>query len=332
MKITWGLLSTADIAGTAFAPAAAAAGHAIAAVAGREPGRTRAFAERHGIARACARVDDLLALDEVDAVYVAGPNALHADAVCAAAAAGKHVLCEKPLATTVEDARRAVDACHAAGVRLGVNFQARFTDAARAARDAVTSGRLGELRLVEFDVAWPGGPPEGWRADPALAGLGATNDLGTHAFDMIRFVCGDEVAAVTAELDSDLTERPEAIALVLLRLRGGALVRVTIDEQAVEQAGRLRIRGTAGHLEGHRLTPPAGEPATLRVAVAGEPETTLEAPTTTAFQAAVTAFAQAVAEDRDPDPGAVDGVRSVELVAAVAASARDAATVTLARG
>ena len=83
----------------------------------------------------------------------------------------------------------------AADVRLGVNFQARHNDAVLAARDTVARGAIGDVVLVECEVAYPGGAPSGWRADRELAGLGTIHNLGVHAFDLIRFVCGAEFAA-----------------------------------------------------------------------------------------------------------------------------------------
>ena len=328
MKIAWGLVSTADIADAAVAPAIRRSGDEISSVVSRDAGRAEAFAARHGIGHATTSYDELLARPDVDAVYIAGPNAQHAEQVLAAAAAGKHVLCEKPLATTPEDARRAVDACRDADVRLGVNFQGRHNDAVLAARDTVARGEIGDVVLVECEVAYPGGAPSGWRADRDLAGLGTIHNLGVHAFDLIRFVCGAEFAQVTAMLDQ---EPPESVALVLARLDSGALVRVTAIEVASRQRATLAIQGTGGHIAGANLTPPSSDPARLAVLAGDAPETTVEAPTTDTFDRAIAEFGRAVAEGREPNASGLDGLRSAELAMALADSARAGASVSLPR-
>jgi 1,5-anhydro-D-fructose reductase (1,5-anhydro-D-mannitol-forming) len=203
MKLRWGIVSTAGIADTAVLPALKRRNGEVSCVVSREAARAEAFAARHGIPVATTSYEALLARDDVDAVYIGTPNALHAEQVRAAAAAGKHVLCEKPLATTVEDARAAIEACRAAGVRLGVNFQARHNDAVIAARDLVARGAIGEVVLVECEVAYPGGAPAGWRADRGLAGLGTAHNLGVHAFDLIRHLTGSEFTEVAALFDAE---------------------------------------------------------------------------------------------------------------------------------
>ena len=149
-RIGWGIVGLGRIAETEIAPAVTAAPNStLAGVVSRTAAKAEEFAARHG---AAAAYDDYRALLEdpsVDAVYIATPNALHADQVVAAAEAGKHVLCDKPLATTVADAERAVAACEAAGVRLGITFQTRNHEGMRDIRDllaAAASGRCGWSR------------------------------------------------------------------------------------------------------------------------------------------------------------------------------------------
>ena len=116
----WGIIGLGRIADTEIAPAITTSPHGeLRAVVSREQGRADAFAGRHGAARALTSFRELLADPGVDAVYIATPNALHAEQVVAAARAGKHVMCDKPLALTVADAQRAVSACEEANVRLG---------------------------------------------------------------------------------------------------------------------------------------------------------------------------------------------------------------------
>jgi 1,5-anhydro-D-fructose reductase (1,5-anhydro-D-mannitol-forming) len=331
VKIGWGIVSTARIADEAVAPAIRGSGATIVGVCSRDEGRARAFAERHDARHALTRYEDLLALPGVDAVYIASPNALHAEQVCAAAAAGKHVLCDKPLATDAGAAQRAVEACHTADVRLGVNYQARHNDAVVAARELVATGRIGDVALVECEVAVARGHRTGWRTDRALAGLGTVHNLGVHALDLIGYVTATRVTEVTAILDAALDERPETTALVLMRLSTGALARVTATEAASRPSAVLTIEGSAGRIVGRGLTPPARGPAQLAVLVGDEPERTTQAPTADAFPRAIAEFARAIAEGREPNAGGGDGLASAQLVAAIAQSARTGTRVRLAQ-
>ena len=197
--VRWGIIGLGRIADTEIAPAITASPQGeLRGVVSRDQGRAEAFAGRHDAARALTSFDELLADPEVDAVYIATPNALHADGVVAAAAAGKHVMCDKPLALSVADARRAVAACEDAGVRLGITFQTRFHDHFSRFREVVQDGSLGEIRVVQAEMSPGRTLLKGWRTDPALAGLGALNNLGVHAFDLISWLLGAEVTEVTA--------------------------------------------------------------------------------------------------------------------------------------
>jgi 1,5-anhydro-D-fructose reductase (1,5-anhydro-D-mannitol-forming) len=327
VKFGWGVVSTAAIADVAAAPAIRGAGGEVVAVCSRDEGRARAFAQRHGARHALTSYAELLALPEVQAVYIATPNALHAEQVRAAAAAGKHVLCDKPLATDPEGAQDALQACRAAGVRLGVNFQARHSDAVARARALIAEGRIGDVVVVECEVAVARGPRTGWRAERDLAGLGTVHNLGVHALDLVRYLTGAEIAEVAAMLDADAA--PETLAVVLMRLSDGAIARVTASEVASRSAATLTIQGTRGRIVGHGLTPPASGRAQLDVLVGDGPEETFDAATDDLFVRAVGELHRAVAEGREPDAGGEDGLRSAQLVAAIAESARSGAVVRL---
>ena len=119
--VRWGLIGGSDIAATRMIPAMRAIGQTPVAVSSSSAQRAELFADRHDIASSCRDVDDLLARDDVDAVYISSVNRLHAEHTIAAAAAGKHVMCEKPVALDVADAADMVAACERAGVVFAVN-------------------------------------------------------------------------------------------------------------------------------------------------------------------------------------------------------------------
>jgi predicted dehydrogenase len=140
-----------------------------AAVTGTSSDEARAFAERHGM-RTLDSLDAALADEQIEAVVLATPHSLHTAEVIAAAAAGKHVFCEKPFALTKADAEAAVEAVTRAGVTVGLGYNRRFHPEMARLRDAVRSGELGVVLHVEANMTFPNAlslKPEQWRADPS---------------------------------------------------------------------------------------------------------------------------------------------------------------------
>ncbi|MFC7068493.1 Gfo/Idh/MocA family protein [Halobaculum lipolyticum] len=154
-------------------------------------------------------------VDEVDAFYNLGPNHLHVEPTIAALEAGTPVLCEKPLAPTLEGAERMRDAAREADVPVGCAFNYRFVPAIRYAKRLIDDGELGEIRQVRgrYLQDWLSDPeaPWSWRNDEEMAGSGALGDLGAHTVDLARFLVGDragEAASVSGHLRTFTEERP----------------------------------------------------------------------------------------------------------------------------
>jgi 1,5-anhydro-D-fructose reductase (1,5-anhydro-D-mannitol-forming) len=321
-RIGWGIVGLGRIAGNEIAPAVAAAPNStLAAVSSRDAARAKDFAERHG---ALSAYDDYRALLDdpaVEAVYIATPNGLHADQVVQAAEAGKHVLCDKPLATTVADAERAVAACEAAGVRLGVTFQTRNHEGMSELRQLLADGEIGSVRLVQIEVSPGRALPGGWRTDPSLAGAGVMNNLGVHAYDLLRYLLDAEVTEATAVTDIEPGFEVDTMALALLRFDNGALAYVNANQTVPNSQPDLSIYGTEGTVLGRSVTRP-----NLRgvISVLGRSGTTeRQVSTAGAFAATVAGFAEAVLRGQDPAPSGRDALRSVELTDALARSARE---------
>jgi predicted dehydrogenase len=164
---------------------------------------------------------ELLARDDLAAVIVCSPTVHHREMVVAAAEAGKHVLCEKPLATRYADAEAMVAACRAHGVTLQTAFPMRFSPPAIALRRAVRDGAVGTPLAVMGTN--PGRLPPGWFGDPELAGGGAVMDHTVHVADLLRWTFEREIVEVYAEVDTRLHPGLAAddVAVLLLRLEGG---------------------------------------------------------------------------------------------------------------
>ena len=324
----WGIVGPGRIASSQIAPAIAACPTTtLVSVVSRDQRRAEDFARAHGAATSLDDYAKMLADPAVDAVYIATPNAAHAEQVIAAARAGKHVLCDKPLALTVADARRCVEECRSAGVRLGIMFQTRYHDGLADAAKLVRDGALGKVVVAEVTMSGGRNLPKGWRTDPGLAGLGTLNNIGVHALDLLRYLLGAEVTEVTAMTDSEPGYRVDTTALVLLRFANGALGYVHADQSAPCARDDIVLYGSEGRVLGANLSRP-GRDGTLSV-IAAAGERSVPASSHDAYRRVIEAFADAVAHGRDPSPSGEDGLRSVELTTAIAEAIRERRVVTL---
>lgn len=220
-----GILGCARIVRRAVAAGIRNSGVAtFAAIASRNRDTAQAWAAELGAARAYGSYEELVADASLDAVYLPLPNELHLEWTSRAAAAGKHVLCEKPLARTVAEAEEMVEVCRRNGVILMEAFMYRHHPRTLAARQLVAEGRIGDVRLVKMDFSFPIEPGD-WRLDPARGG-GALFDLGCYGINAARLFAGSEPIEVLSSIQSRAAAPVAAVDMtsgVLLRFAGGAL-------------------------------------------------------------------------------------------------------------
>ncbi len=204
------------IAGTGFiggvhAHAVRVAGGTVAGVLASTPERSVAAAERLGAARAYESAEALLADADIDLVHICTPNHLHAELAHRALEAGKHVICEKPLATTVDDATRLADLAAAGTLCAAVPFAYRFYPTVREARERVMSGASGAVHLVHgtYLQDWLLSPEDdNWRVDSDLGGASrAFADIGSHWCDLAEFVTGQRITRLSARTKTAVAER-----------------------------------------------------------------------------------------------------------------------------
>ncbi|MFB6285755.1 MAG: Gfo/Idh/MocA family protein [Candidatus Bipolaricaulia bacterium] len=215
-------------------------------IAGRDESAVQHAAERYGYAHAYTDWRELLADDDIQLLDNVGPNHLHAEPSIAAAEAGKHVLCEKPLARDADEAKAMWDAAERANVKHMTGFNYRFVPALRQARDLIRSGALGRIyhfrgRYLQESLV-SSAHPMTWRHQRETAGSGALGDLGAHIIDLARFLVG-EITRVGALTQTFTTERPWA--------DGSGRGRVSVDDAftaAIEFAD-----GAIGTLEASRV-------------------------------------------------------------------------------
>lgn len=288
------------------------------------------------VERTFTEVGELLALPGLDAVSVCTPNAAHAPATIAAAAAGLHVLCEKPISLSLAEADAMIDACRDAGVLLQVDHHLRSNPSVERMHAIIASGELGRITFVRLRQAhdWAGLPevPFGFRT-AALAGGGTLLDNGCHLFDLARFLAGDvdEVFARVATLKFEA--EVEDTAAVSLRFGSGALGSIETAWTSTGWDQSFLVDGTAGTLEyterggPPRLRHTRREPGDLTwdSTIA----TTWTTPAGTDHTRAVAAFVAAIRGERPVPCTGEDGREAVRLALASYTSSASGAPIRL---
>lgn len=296
-----------------------------------------AVGRRYGIAEASVygydEFERLADDDGVDAVYIVLPNGLHAEYTVRAARCGKHVLCEKPMATRVADAELMIQACRSARRKLMVAYRCQYAPADRAIADHVRAGRLGELRDFCAFNGQVQQDPSHWRLKRELAGGGPLPDIGIYCLNAARFLSGEEPVEVMArtfagEGDPRFAEVEESVQF-LMRFPGGMVAHCGAS-YATHTSRMLRLSGTRGWAE---LDPAfgysdprvrLGEPVDGRDAVI-EPVIENGDP----FAHEIEHFARCILDDLEPHTPGEEGLQDLRVIDAIYASARSGTTVAL---
>jgi len=249
MTIGWGIIGTGRVHKWVAPAIQKAKDSHLVAVLSRDKQRAIAFAREFGIERACTSLGDMLRDPDINVVYVGSPNGLHASQTIEAAAAGKHVLCEKPMAPTVAECRSMIEACRKNGVRLGLGLQYRQHPAHRKAREIVAAGDLGQLVYVNAQVEIPPLWTPGWYYEAGMAGGGAMYLVGVHRIDLLRFMLGREVVEVGAFIGEQPPERPfEELVVGMVRFDNGAYGAMHFSLNIPHGTNNLEMHGNKGSL------------------------------------------------------------------------------------
>lgn len=248
-KTRWALIGATTIAREWMVNAIRRTGGEIVNVMSSDAARGRAFADEFGIPRSTTDLDEVLR--DVDAVYISTTNERHYAECMAAAKAGRHVLCEKPLATSYADAAAMVAACHDAGVVMATNHHLRNAATHRAMRDAIVAGRIGTPLAVR--VVHAGTLPIqmlGWRLHTKGAGAGALLDLLVHDTDLLRFLLGEEPQKVVTMSQNGGLAIPgiEDAAMSLIQFSGNIVAQVHDSFTTRAQRTSCEVHGTSGSL------------------------------------------------------------------------------------
>jgi 1,5-anhydro-D-fructose reductase (1,5-anhydro-D-mannitol-forming) len=329
MTIRWALLGPGRHAERSVLPEMkAAAGAELVAVMSRDRARGADFARKHGIAKVHTSIQEVLSDPDIDAIYDATPDGLHARHAIAAAEAGKHALIEKPLAISVPECVQAIAACRRAGVKLGVVFNQRHEAVHQEARRMVLQGEIGEVISAQVQIplkfsvpATPAAVPS-WRTDPQFRSGGILMSIGDHAFDTLGYLVGqsiEEVSAFTAATGDD--GRGERMAAMLLKLSGGAIGYAIATSKTPFAHPPFQIHGTKGSLliaNSYTYLTGGGADATPTLTVINEAGThTQKFAATPCFRLEIEQFGRAIAGEDEPMTPPEEGLRALAITDAL---------------
>lgn len=291
------------------------------------------FAAEYQIPRTYHSLDSLLSDTEVDVVYVASPNGLHREQVLAIAQAGKHILCEKPMANDIQSCQEMISACRANGVEIGIAFQYRQHKAHREIRELVSTGKLGNVVFADAAVHIPPLATPSWYSNPGIAGGGVLPMSGVHRIDLLRYVLGAEVEEVVAFIDSRLPGKTyEDTVAALLRFDNGTVATVRFALEARSGGEGISLHGSAGWAVADRTTSQWwGDDGGELSFSNGDTTSNKVFARDDLYLAQVEEFTAALNGGARFSASAVDGLRAAEITAALFESGRDRKTVRVKR-
>jgi 1,5-anhydro-D-fructose reductase (1,5-anhydro-D-mannitol-forming) len=330
--LRWGLIGASDIAATRVLPAMRRLGHEVVAVMSSSAERGQAYAQSHGIPRSSAKLEELLGDSCIDAVYISTTNELHHGQCLAAAAAGKHVLCEKPLALSVAHAWEMVKACEAAGVVMATNHHLPAAGTHRAVRNLVAGGAVGTpLAVRVFHAVSLPERLRGWRLDAPDRGGGVILDITCHDAAAVRAILGREAleAAAVAARQGPWRASAEDAVISALRYEGDVLVQAHDAFTIAHAPTGLEVHGAEGSVfaTGVMTQDPVGD-VLLRYR-GGEREVAVP-DRRDLYEVTLEAFAAATAGGARPIVDGADGARALAVALAVKESVETGHTVAIA--
>ncbi|AGY57558.1 Gfo/Idh/MocA family protein [Gloeobacter kilaueensis] len=268
----------------------------------------------------------------IDVVYVIVPNALHPEFTVRAARAGKHVMCEKPMAPTPAECERMIAECRRANRKLMIAYRAQYDPFNRTAIEMVRKGELGKLKLIVADhgrILDPADPADRWRMDKKLAGGGSLVDIGIYSLNATRYLTGEEPVAVSAMVYSPVGDprfqQVEETVSFLLRFPSGTQATCTSSYGCAE-VKRYRVFGDKAFLD----LDPATDYERHRLVVGdkqGEQEKQI--PNQNQFALEIDHLSECIAEEREPHTPGAEGLRDVRIMQAIYEAAASGQTIRL---
>jgi predicted dehydrogenase len=341
MGIKWGVIAAGGIADRRTIPEMLQVAHnsELIAVMDVVPERVQEVARKYGVRYSYTDEEDLLKNKEVEAVYIATPQHLHHQQVLLAVEYGKHILCEKPIAISLQQAEEMIEACHKAGVKLGLDYNMRLNVYNQEAKKIVDRGALGQLVMGRAQLTcWYPPIPGAWRQDISLSCGGSLVDMGSHCVDLLEYTMGMKAVEVVG-FQGNLTQSyaPEDTSTILFRFETGAHGIVdnyfNVRDEAAKNfleiygtKGSILASGTIGQDPGGTMTSTllAEEKgyAALQDREMPVPEHTYVLKPRPTYGTMVRLFTEAIEQDKEPVATGEDGYRNLKVVFAAYEAAR----------
>lgn len=253
MKIKWGVIGCGGIADRRTIPGMMLAENAeLVAVMDANLQAAERVKEKYNAQYAFDNIEELLAIDEIQAVYIASPVFCHKEQAFAAAKAKKHILLEKPMALTSEESKEIAAFCKEQGVKLGVGLMMRFHSYHQEMKKLVAAGKLGDIVSMRGQLTcWYPDIPGNWRQNKALSGGGALMDMGIHCIDLLQYITGLRAKAVTGFAGTQTFQyNADDSAAIVMKMENGALAMVDANFNIPDAAAKckLEIYGTKGSI------------------------------------------------------------------------------------
>ena len=253
MTVRWGLIGAGDIARKRVAPAIRdLANCEFVSVSRSRADLAEEFAREFGARKWFRDWHELIKDSQIDAVYIATPVYLHAEQTIAAAEAGKHVLCEKPMAVTAAECDQMISACRANNVKLGIAYYRRFYPAVIRAKQIIASGEIGKVGVAQMNAFEyfdpPPDHPRRWLLDPGKSGGGPMMDFGCHRIEVLLNLFGAVTHVEGIASNAAFNRDVEDTAAGLLHFENGCCATITVSHAASEPRDTLDIYGTVGSI------------------------------------------------------------------------------------
>jgi predicted dehydrogenase len=350
MAVRWGVMGCGGIAARRTIPElkTMVSGAELVSVMDLVPARAAEVARRFGVGHSCSTEEELLA-QRIDAVYIATPQNAHCRQVVAAARAGKHILCEKPIAITLREVDEMEKAVRTAGVKLMLGFCMRNNVYNRKARELVQAGKLGKMVAGRAQLTcWYPPIAEAWRQDVSVSHGGSLIDMGTHCLDILEWIMATEIVEVTGFQDllvHAYRTRIEDTSTIVVRFSNGAHGVVdnyfNLPDAAAQNA--LELGGTRGAIIGRGTI--GQDPTGEMFSILQDQETGYDASQVRnvapkreeyhfegigLYGQMIDVFSRCIQEDTEPPVTLEDGRRSVRVVEAIYRAARTGRAVKVA--
>ncbi|MEP6847883.1 MAG: Gfo/Idh/MocA family oxidoreductase [Acidobacteriota bacterium] len=310
MVLKWGLIGAGDIARKRVAPALLDLPNCeLVSISRSRSDLAEAFAKEFGVRKWFADWREQITDDEIDAVYIATPVYLHADQTIAAANAGKHVLCEKPMALDTKECNEMIAACMANNVKLGIAYYRRFYPLIVRVREIIQAGEIGRITVAQINAFEyfdpPPDHPRRWLLDRSKSGGGPLIDFGCHRIEILTHLFGAIVQNEAIVSNEIFSREVEDTVSVLLRFENSVSASVTVTHAAIEPQDTLDIYGTRGSI--HILILNGSE---MTIRSGGDARVEIHKPTANVHQPLIEDFTSSVLSGREPQ---VDGETGREV-------------------